>query len=149
MNDFYVKQDANKSPLRAHIEMREPPFTVKIIKGVKRSTQMNNLLHDWFGLIALHRGDVTPRQVKAECNLRLGVPIKRRDDPEWNEMCGGSLDVLPYAAQIRLFEISDVPMTRNMTTAQLSEYMADLDRECAAQGIHLTNPDDLKWRGKQ
>jgi hypothetical protein len=119
------------------------PFRCTLAVGeASRTSQQNRTLHKWFGEIAAHRKDVTAIEVKAECNLQYGVPIKRRDNPEWDSAFGYIFDSLSYKAKVKAIRVFDIPVTRDMTVAQLSEYMSQLSREYIAQGVKLTIPED-------
>lgn len=120
------------------------PYTVSYIKGVKRTDEQSNTLHKWFGEIAQQRGDVTFAEVKAECNLQYGVPIKRRDDAEWASAFGYLFDKLSHAAKLKALRVLDVPVTRDMKVKQLSEYMDQLFADAQDAGWVLTIPKKEK-----
>lgn len=124
----------------------EYPVTVTIAKGEpKRSDAMNRTVHLWFGEIATHRGDTSPAEVKAECNLKYGVPIKRRDDEEWASAFGYIFDSLNYPSKLKALRVLDIPVTRNMTVKQLGEYLDQMQRDFIGEGIRLTDPELRKY----
>lgn len=121
------------------------PFRCVVAVGDESRTQaQNRTIHKWFGEIAAHRGDVTALEVKAECNLAYGVQIKRRDDPEWNSAFGYIFDNLNYPSKLKAMRILDIPVTRNMSVKQLTEYMDAMQAFYTTQGIRLTIPEDAR-----
>lgn len=127
------------------LHTRKLPLTVTIIAGAKRSDAQNRLIQRWNGEIAEQRGDVTFEEVRAENKLRFGVPILRRDDPDFRETYDATFRPLPYEAKLKLFVALDPAVTRRMTTKQLSEYCDTLQRDYLEQGFSLTDPEALKW----
>lgn len=124
------------------------PVTLSWIEGETRSSRMNRLLHLWFKEIAQHQGGTTPGKVKAECNLAYGVPIKRRDDPEWFAAFDYIFQSLNYASKLAALERLDIPVTRSMKVKQLLEYMDALEGDYRPQGVNLTDPEMLKYEGE-
>jgi len=121
------------------------PMTVSQTKGAKRTRPQNRTIHLWYGELAVQRGDVTPADVKAECNLQFGRPILARDDAEWESAFGYIFDALSYPAKLKAIRVLDVPFTRRMTVPQLKEYMDAMQTEYRSQGFHLTDPEMQKY----
>jgi len=121
-----------------HFEM---PFTLTWKPGEGRSQAQNRTIHLWFDQIAKHFGDVTREDVKAECNLMFGRPIMARDDEEWAAAFGYIFDALSKPAKIKAIRVLDVPFTRKMTVAQLTEYMNEMRRHYDELGVRLVDPD--------
>lgn len=118
------------------------PYRVQITKGEDRTKAQNKTIHKWFGEIAAHLGDTTTNEVKADKNLIYGKPILMRDDPEWASVFGYLFDALSLPAKLKAIRVLDVPFTRRMNVPQLNEYMDQLVRDTALDGIHLTIPED-------
>lgn len=121
------------------------PFSVTIDEG-KRTLSQNALLHKWYGQIAKHLGVMTAMQVKGQCHVAYGVPIRRRDpafDRVWSKMFAG----LTYEQQCFLFERGILAMTREMSVKELTEYMDAMSQDYRAQGVFLTDPETRKYEG--
>ena len=116
------------------------PMTVAYTKGSKRTNPQNALVHKWFAEIAVHRGDTTATDVKAECNLQFGKDIMMEDE-EWASAFGYFFEPLSYQAKLKAIKVFDIPFTRKMTVPQLTGYMDEMAREYRSQGIFLTDPE--------
>ena len=123
------------------------PFTITIGAGDTRTLSQNALIHKWFGQIAAHYGDMTAMQVKGECHVAYGVPIRRRD-PVWSRVWERMFDGLTYEQQCFLFERGILAMTREMTVKQLTEYMDAMQAHYRAEGVPLTDPEALKYENE-
>jgi hypothetical protein len=123
------------------------PFTITIGDGDKRTLSQNALIHKWFGQIAAHYGDMTAMEVKGECHVAYGVPIRRRD-PVWSRVWERMFDGLTYEQQCFLFERGILAMTREMTVKQLTEYMDAMQAHYRAQGVSLLDPEALKYENE-
>jgi hypothetical protein len=121
------------------------PVTVSWVEGEGRTPPQNRTIHKWFREIADQRGDVTAREVKAECNLTYGVPILRRDDEAWGAAFGYLFDSLNRPAKVKALMVLDVPVTRSMKVPQLCEYMDPMFREYTEMGFKLTDPEMQKY----
>lgn len=122
------------------------PLTVTVGEGGKRSLQQNALLHKWYGQIASHKGDVTAMDVKGQCHVAYGVPIRLRDPVfarVWQSMFAG----LTYEQQCFLFSRGILAMTREMGVKELSEYMDAMARDYRTEGVFLTDPEAQKYEG--
>lgn len=118
------------------------PFRVTLLKGAEdRTSAQNRTVHKWFGELAAHFGDRTAEEIKADCNIKYGRPILMRDDPEWSAVFGYLFDALDYERKRKAVRILDVPFTRRMTVAQLSEYMDQMQRDYLSEGVRLTDPE--------
>lgn len=123
------------------------PFTISIGDGDKRTLSQNSLLHKWFAQIATHLGDRTAMQVKGQCHVAYGVPIRRRD-PIWSRVWERMFDGLTYEQQCFLFERGILAMTREMSVKELTEYMDAVQQHYRAEGVPLTDPDALKYENE-
>lgn len=122
------------------------PFTITVSKDKRRSSAMNRTIHKWFGEVARHYGDRSEADVKAECNLTYGVPIKRRDDEEWAAAFGYIFDALNKPSKVKALRVLDIPVTRDMTVKQLCEYMDQMSRDYREAGVFLTDPELRKYQ---
>ncbi len=135
---------------RAHAHQRidaAPEDAVVTINeaGEARTKAQNRLIHRWFGDIAKQIGGQSAADIKAECNLTYGRPILARDDPEWEQAFGYIFDALNRPAKLKAIRVLDVPFTRRMRVAQLTEYMTQMRRDYEEAGMRLTDPEEKKW----
>lgn len=121
------------------------PFTVTITKGVRRSNPQNATFHLWLGQIAAEFG-MSQGEAKAECKLRFGLPIMERDNPDWVAKWQPLYGPLSYAQRLLLFEA--IPLTRLLRVPQMSEFMNAMQREYRGMGVHLVDPDALKYEAE-
>lgn len=122
------------------------PVTVAMTRGepTRREAQ-NRLAQRWFSDIARHRGDVAHEDVRAECKLRFGVPIMRRDSEPFRASYDPIMKHLPYEAKVAAIKAWDLPVTRLMGVKQMTEFMDAVQREYLPQGVRLTDPSDLRY----
>jgi hypothetical protein len=134
----YAKHLIDAAPVGAVVTIKEA--------GEARTAAQNRLLHRWFSDIERHQSiGQTAAEIKAQCNLTYGLPIKTRDDAEWASAFGYIFNSLNHEAKLKAIRVLDIPFTRSMGVRQLSEYMSQLSRDYLELGIHLTNPDEAKW----
>jgi hypothetical protein len=128
------------------------PFTAEWQLGRDRSLDQNRLQFLWAREAAEQRGDMTPDEVRCEWKLIYGVPIMR-EVADWRADYDATVKGLPYALKLKLMRRYDV--TSDMKVPQMVRYLDTIQRECAEQGIRLTDPDpDLnsyhaRYRSKQ
>lgn len=123
-----------------YIEGLPLPLTITWKEGDARSLNQNALLHKWYGEIAKAQGQ-TAAEVKGECHVAFGVPIRSRD-PIWLRVWEKLFAPLSYEQQCFLFAKGILAMTRDMKKAELTEYMDAVFAEYTKQGIYLTKPED-------
>lgn len=124
------------------------PLTITWKEGGKRSLSANALLHRWYGEIAKHYGDRTAAQVKGECHMTWGVPIKMRD-PAWAWVWRQVSERLTYEQKCRVFERGILAVTSTMTTKEMTEYMDALSQHYRVEGVYLTDPELAKWENDE
>ncbi|MEL7281317.1 MAG: hypothetical protein AAGK79_13235 [Pseudomonadota bacterium] len=116
------------------------PYPFRINPGDGRSLSQNALFHLWVGQIASQRGDVSASTVKGELHHRFGLGIRLRD-PQftfiWDKI--GASD-WPYDKQCNLLSSGALNVSSAMTTAELKEYLNEIELLAAQQGWHLTHP---------
>lgn len=139
---WYITDSEGMCKALAFIASAPQPYTVTFSKDRDRTSAQNNLVHKWFAEIAKQRGDTTAQEVKAECNLTYGRPILDRDDDEWSAAFGYIFGQLNHAAKLKAIRVLDIPFTRRMTVAQLTEYMDQMAADYRQQGFRLTQPDE-------
>lgn len=115
------------------------PFTVEWSPGRDRSLSQNHLQFLWAREAAEQRGDMTPEEVRHRWKLEIGVPILREASASFREVYDKAIKPLPY--HLKLKAMAFVPVTSEMTVRQMVQYLDTVERECAEQGIKLTDPD--------
>ena len=116
-------------------------------KEADRTKAQNRLVHRWFADIARAMVWQSEADIKAECNLTYGRPILARDDEEWSAAFGYIFDALNRPAKLKAIRVLDIPFTRRMRVKQLIEYMEQMQRDYAEQGVMLTDPEARKYEG--
>jgi hypothetical protein len=117
----------------------KPPFSVEWVMGENRSQQQSRLQFLWAREAAEQRGDRTPEEQRSEWKLRYGVPIMREDSPEFREVYDRLIKPLSYPQKIAAMEL--IQVTSLMKVRQMVRYLDAIERECAEQGVKLTDPD--------
>lgn len=133
-----ITSEQDLGALFALLRNRKPPFTVQIVQGRKRSLEQNQMQRALIRSVAEQLDDHTAEYWRGYCKLRFGVPIRRRDDEYFRQRYDTHVKPLPYETKIALMmEPIDFPITRDMTTAQKTEYLEDLMRHFAEQGVRF------------
>jgi hypothetical protein len=135
-----IRTPAQLDAWMAFLRGRKLPLTVSAAKGESRTAQQNRTFHMWCGEVAKETGD-EPGDVKGYCKAKFGLPIMKRDSPEWVAKYEPIYLPLDYETRIRLFEI--LPMTRKFKLPQMMEFMDAVQRHYLQQGIALTDPDPM------
>ncbi len=115
------------------------PFTVEWQLGRDRSLDQNRLQFLWAREASEQRGDMTADEVRCEWKLIHGVPILREESAEFREIYDAAIKPLPYAQ--KLVAMRFIPVTSEMKVPQMVRYLDTIQRECAQQGVRLTDPD--------
>lgn len=115
------------------------PFTVEWTMGENRSGQQNRLQFLWAREAAEQLGDRTADEVRQTWKLRHGVPIMREESPEFRETYDRLIKPLTYEQKVKAMALIEV--TSLMKVPQMIRYLDTIQRECAEQGIRLTDPD--------
>lgn len=115
------------------------PLTVSWVLGRDRSAEQNRLMWLWAQEASDQRGDMTRIEVQHEWKLHHGVPILRADDPAFRQTYDAAVKSLPYAKKLAL--MAYMPITSEFKVPQMVAFLDAVDRECAEQGIRLTDPD--------
>jgi hypothetical protein len=115
------------------------PITVEWVLGRDRTKEQNRLQFLWAREAAEQRGDRTPEEQRNEWKLRFGVPIMREDSPEFRDTYDHLIKPLSYEEKIRAMDL--IAVTSLMKVRQMVRYLDSIERECAEEGVKLTNPD--------
>ena len=131
--------------LARHLATLECPFHVTIELGtVDRSSAQNRLLHVWYRDISKAKGDMTTDDVSAYCKLHIGVPILRANDDKFREAYDTKLKPLTYEQKTELMrEPVNMPVSSRMSVGQFTEYLEQIQRHFAGQGIQLFAPGEI------
>jgi hypothetical protein len=139
-----VRNEYERKMLLRFLESRKLPFTVEITDGRRRSIEQNRLQRLLINEIAEQLGDRTPEEVRAECKLRLGVPILRAENEEFRARYDAVVRPLPYEAKLAIMaEPLDLPVTRIMSVDQKQRYLDAIYQRYAEQGVVLTQPESM------
>lgn len=114
------------------------PVTVEWTQGRDRSLEQNRLMFLWAREAAEQRGDVTPEEVRHEWKLRIGVPILR-EEARFQAVYDAAIKPLPYELKLKAMQF--IPVTSEFKVRQMVRFLDAVQRECAEQGIRLTDPD--------
>lgn len=121
------------------------PQTVTVTQGASRSSLQNRLAQRWFTDVSRQLGDQSHEDVRAECKHMIGVPILRAENEAFRQSYDATIGGLPYEAQIAAIKAMDVPVTRLMTTKQMTAFMDEMNRHWSSMGFRLTDPEALKY----
>jgi hypothetical protein len=115
------------------------PITVEWVQGRDRTGEQNRLQFLWAREAAEQRGDRTPEEQRNEWKLRFGVPIMREDSPEFRDVYDTLIKPLTYEQKIKAMEL--IAVTSLMKVRQMVRYLDAIQRECAEEGVKLTDPE--------
>lgn len=115
------------------------PFTVEWVQGRDRSGEQNRLQFLWAREAAEQLGDRTPEEQRNDWKLRFGVPIMREDSPEFREVYDRLIKPLTYEQKLKAMDL--IQVTSLMKVPQMVRFLDMIERECAENGIRLTDPD--------
>lgn len=110
-----------------------------------RSLDQNALYWKWITIIGVDLG-ATKEELHEDYKLRFLVPILTRDNPQYAEMVDAVRAVrkagMGQQADMLRREIVKLTSTTELTTAQMAEYMDDVNQHAASLGIILPQPED-------
>jgi hypothetical protein len=115
------------------------PITVEWVQGRDRTSEQNKLMWLWASEASYQRSDMTPDEVQREWKLNHGIPILCEDSAEYRDFCTLTLKRLTHEQRIEAMRY--VPVTSEMKVKQMVKFLDTIERECAEQGLKLTNPD--------
>ena len=108
--------------------------------GKDRSTAQNRTANMWMR-DAAKQGDMTAEEYRGYCKLHFGIPILRRDSPEYRDKYDQIIRPLEYENKLSLMmEPFDFPVTSAMNLAQHSEFLDKVKEHFEGLGYQLTDP---------
>jgi C-terminal processing protease CtpA/Prc len=140
-----IREPGHVEALANMMRGRKLPITVTWTQGAPRSTAQNRLAQRWFTDIATQLGDQTHEDVRAECKLRFGVPILRAENEAFRLSYDRVIKSLAYEQKLEAVKAFDLPVTRLMTSKQMTAFMDEMQRHWVGQGVRLTDPEALKY----
>lgn len=141
MTTRIVKNEARREELIALIKSRKLPFTVTITAGKHRTEYQNRTQMMWCKEISEQLGDQTPEEIRGFNKLTLGVPILRAENEAFRLRYDEVVKPLSYEQKLMIMmNPLDMPVTRIMTTGQLTKYLDEIQRYWLPKGIVLTQP---------
>lgn len=139
-----VESEQARDMLHRYIDGQKLPFTVQVEAGRSRSTRQNKLQRQWMNDIAAQLLDYDAEGWRAYCKLHFGVAIRKNADEAFAEMYDRIIRPLPYEQKLDLMKVPiDLPVTRDMSARQMTQYLDEVQRHFAQQGVVLTDPDAL------
>lgn len=118
---------------------RKLPITVSSIDGRDRTGQQSNLMWLWASEAAVQLQDREAGEIQREWKLRHGIPILREENPDFRTLYDKALKPLPYERKVEAMRF--IPVTSELKVRQMVRFLDAVSRECAEQGIKLTDPD--------
>lgn len=114
-----------------------------------RTARQNALAHTWYEQIASELREGTARDARAECKLLYGVPILREEVPEYREQYDRLIKSrFSHEEKLALMagagDDDGYPVTRLMTTEQLTRYLHDVQEGYRGR-VALEFPEDARW----
>jgi hypothetical protein len=143
-----IREPSHVEALAKMLTGRKLPITVSWTQGAPRTAAQNRLAQQWFTDIARQLGDMTHEEVRATCKLTIGVPILRAENEAFRLSYDRVMKHLTYAEKLAAIMAFDLPVTRLMTTPQMTAFMDQLQRTYAAQGVRLTDPEALRYEAE-
>lgn len=145
MSTRSVEDEQARSMLIRYIEGQKLPFTATIEAGRSRSTRQNRLQRQWMNDIAAQLPDYDAEGWRAYCKLHFGVAIRKASDEAFADMYDRIIRPLPYEQKLDLMRVPiDLPVTRDMSAKQMTQYLDDIQRHFAEQGVLLTDPEAMR-----
>lgn len=121
------------------------PMTITITQGAPRSDLQNRLAQRWFTDISRQLGDQSHDYVRAFCKLTIGIPILRAENEAFKAQYDRVLKHLSYEEKLEAVRVFDLPVTRLMSTKQMTQFMDEMQRYWGEKSVRLTDPEALKW----
>jgi hypothetical protein len=135
----HIHSEADLDRLFALFAAMKLPITVEWVQGRDRTADQNALQWLWATEAARQLGDRTPDEMQREWKLRHGVPILREDSAEFRAFYDKALRPRSYADKLEAMRF--VPVTSELKVRQMVRFLDEVQRECAEQGVILTDPD--------
>lgn len=103
----------------------------------KRKISKNSLSHTWYKEISEQRLDEPSDYYRRYCKLHFGVPIMRRDSEQFREVYDRLIKPMDY--DVKLKNIFMIQVTSLMDEKQMTEYLNEVQRHFAGQGVVLSS----------
>lgn len=145
MTTRVIRNETERDALIALLTSRKMPFTVQVTQGANRTLEQNRLAFLWYREIAEQMGDRTASEVRAHCKFNHGVKILVTENEAFRKAWQARFLDWDYEAKLSLMvEPLDLPVTRLMTTRQLTQYLDAIADEFTRLGVVLTQPEDRR-----
>lgn len=105
-----------------------------------RTVDQNAMFFALYAQVAAQKQDESVEEIRRYCKLHFGVPILRRDDPQFRDWYNKTLLHSDY--EIKKESMRYVPVTSDFSKKQGSEYIDEIIREYSQQGLCLTHPSE-------
>ena len=143
----YLQTERDRLDAIAELSGMSLPLTVTAKEGKNRTLSQNALAWKWAQEIAAYFGDRAANEVHAHNKLHYGVPILRETDPDFCAVYDERIKPLTYDAKMALMAAPiDLPVTRSMKAAEMTRFMDAVRTAWTAEGVTLTDPEELRWR---
>lgn len=106
--------------------------------GQDRSLNQNAITHAWYEQLARELREDDALGWKCFCKLHFGVPILRAEDDEFREAYDTVIKSLSY--EKKLLAMKMLPVTSEMTKAQISKYAEAMQAHFLGLGVRLEFP---------
>jgi len=140
-----IREPAHVDALAKMLAGRKLPITVSWVQGASRTGLQNALAFRWYADIARQLGDQTAQQVRAECKATFAAPILCADSEAFRLTWDALKARFSYEALLDIVEVTELPMTRDMTVKQMTAFMDAMHKHWTGQGVRLTDPEALKY----
>ncbi len=101
-------------------------LTVTLKAGKGRSLDQNAISHAWYAQVARELREDDKRGVKRFCKLHFGVPILRAAEDDYFREVYDTAIKYTLSYEQKLVAMDMLPVTSDMTTLQLHQYMLDV-----------------------
>ena len=115
------------------------PFSVDYTQGADRTAQQNKLMWLWASEVEQQMQQETADEVQRRWKLDIGIPILCETSEEYRSFCTLTLKRLTYEQRKEAMKFT--PVTSEMNVRQMVKFMDTVQRDCAEQGIKLTDPE--------
>lgn len=112
---------------------------VKVKTGKARSLDQNAISHCWYDQMAREDRQHDTQGHRRYCKLHHGVPVLRAEDADFRAFYDSALLGLTYEQKLQAMDF--VPVTSQMTKAQLSKYLEAVQADYSNRSIYLEFPN--------
>jgi hypothetical protein len=126
-------------------DLREMFATHKFLKvsaktGKARTLDQNAISHTFYDQLARELKEDDALGWKCYCKLHHGVPILRAEDDDYREVYDIAIKPRTYEEKLQMMKYW--PVTRLMTTQQLSKYLEAMQADFAKRCVWLEFPKE-------